>query len=172
MPKATPAQVNKKYIRIKPHIQQKIDAFAVQYFLDCYMIGIHYRGTDKDKEAPRVAYETVFKEIEKHIPQEKPYSLFIATDEVDFLEQAKKRYLNRVVALEAHRSDSQGVGVHFVNKNKYILGEEALMDAYLLSKCDLLIRTSSNLSLWSTYFNPDLPVILLNHRYMQTLEKE
>lgn len=168
----TAAQVVKKYIRIKPHIQQKIDTFAVQYFLDHYMIGVHYRGTDKNKEAPRIDYETVFEEIEKSIPQKKPYALFIATDEADFLKQARKRYPNRVVAIEAHRSDSGGLGVHFANKNNYILGEEALMDASLLSKCDLLIRTSSNLSLWSTYFNPDLPVILLSQRYMQTLEPE
>lgn len=166
------AQIVKKYVRIKPHIQQKIDAFAVQYFLNSFVIGIHYRGTDKDKEAPRVTYEQVFEEIEKYIPKEQPYSFFIATDEVDFLDQAKKRYPNQVVAIEAHRSDIGGLGTHYVNKNNYSLGEEALMDAYLLSQCDLLIRTSSNLSLWSTYFNPDLPVVLLNQRRMQTLEPE
>ena len=166
------AQIIKKYIHIKPHIQQKIDAFAGQYFFDCYTIGIHYRGTDKVKEAPRVEYESVFEEIEKHIPQEKKYVLFIATDEVDFLEQARQRYLHRVVAIEARRSNGGDLGVHFVNKNNYTLGEQALIDACLLSKCDLLIRTSSNLSLWSTYFNPDLPVVLLNQRYMQSVEPE
>ncbi len=166
------AEMIRKYIRINSHIQQKVDAFVAEYFLGYYVIGIHYRGTDKNKEAPRLAYETVFEEVEKHIPQEKPYFLFIATDEVDFLEQAKIRYLNRVVALEAHRSSSGDLGIHFENRNNYALGEEALMDACLLSRCNLLIRTSSNLSLWSTYFNGDLPVVLLNQRYAQTLEPE
>lgn len=168
----TAAEIVEKYIRIKSHIQEKIDEFVSQYFLNHYTIGIHYRGTDKSKEAPRIEYETVFEEIEKHIPQEKPYVLFIATDEIDFLEQAKERYLDRVVAIEAHRSNAGDSGVHFANKNNYTLGEEALMDAYLLSKVDILIRTSSNLSLWSTYFNPDLPVVLLNQRYMHSLEPE
>ncbi len=172
MPRAVAAQIVKKYIHIKPHIQKKIDAFVAQFFLDNYIIGIHYRGTDKSKEAPRITYATVFKEIEKHIPQKKPYSLFIATDEIDFLEQARKKHPNRVVAIEARRSDRNGLGGHFLNKNNYTQGEEALIDACLLAKCDLLIRTSSNLSLWSTYFNPDLPVILLNSRYMDTLEPE
>jgi hypothetical protein len=172
MPRENAAQMIKTHIRIKPHIQQKIDAFVIRFFLDHYVIGIHYRGTDKNKEAPPIAYEVVFEEIEKYIPQEKPYVLFIATDEVNFLEHARERYIDRVVSIEAHRSDNSGLGVHFMNKNDYALGEEALMDACLLSKCDVLIRTSSNLSLWSTYFNPDLPVVLLNQRYMDTLEPE
>lgn len=172
IPREKAAQIIKKYIRIKPHVQEKIDAFVYQHFLDCYTIGIHYRGTDKAKEAPRIAFETVFEEIEKYIPQEKQYVIFVATDEVDFVEQAKERFPNRVVALDALRSYSGGLGVHFANKNNYTIGEEALIDACLLSKCDLLIRTSSNLSLWSTYFNPDLPVVLLNQRYMRTLEAE
>lgn len=166
------AEIVRKYIHIKSHIRQKIDAFIDCFFLDHYVIGIHYRGTDKSKEAPRVAYETVFEEIEKYTPRNGSYLLFIATDERGFLDQAREKFPDRVFAIEAHRSDSNGLGVHFVNKNNYVLGEEALMDACLLSKCDLLIRTSSNLSLWSTYFNPDLPVVLLCQRYMETLEPE
>ena len=170
-PRETAAQIINKYIHIKPHIQKKVDSFVCKYFNDNYTIGIHYRGTDKIKEAPRVPFEEVFKEIEQQIPREKPYVLFIATDETEFLEQAEKRYCN-VVAYDAIRSHGSNKGVHFMNKNNYIVGEEALIDACLLSKCDLLIRTSSNLSLWSTYFNPDLPIILLNQRYDETLEPE
>lgn len=172
LPRETAADLVKKYIHIKSDIQQKVDAFIAQFFQEKYVIGVHYRGTDKNKEAPRTPYESVFEEIEKYIPQKKPYLLFIATDELDFLDQAREKYSDAVVAIEAHRSDNQGLGVHIANKNNYILGEEALMDACLLSKCDLLIRTSSNLSLWSTYFNPNLPVILLNQRYLETLEPE
>lgn len=171
IPRDIASQLINKYIHIKPEIQEKIDAFIYRFFLDYYTIGIHYRGTDKVKEAPRIAYEKVFKEVERHIPLEKPCLLFIATDEIEFLEHAKSRYSN-VVALDAIRSHSGSAGVHFANKNNYSVGEEALIDACLLSRCDLLIRTSSNLSLWSTYFNPELPVILLNNRYMPTLEPE
>ncbi len=172
MSRAEAAEMIKKHIHIKPHIQEKIDAFAAKFFNNTYVIGIHYRGTDKEKEAPRVEYEEVFKEIDAHIPKERIFSLFIATDETVFLEQARIRYPNRVIAIEAHRLEPGSPGVHFANKHNYIVGEEALIDACLLSKCDLLIRTSSNLSLWSTYFNPELPAILLNQRNMKTLEPE
>lgn len=171
--RATAAHIVKKYIRIAPHIQRKIDAFAAEFFLGNYMIGIHYRGTDKKAEAPRVSYDTIFTEIDAHIPQDRPYSIFIATDEIEFFQQATSRYGHQVVAIKAHRGSSGGLGVHFLNKNNYLLEEEALMDACLLSKCNVLIRTSSSLSLWSTYFNPDLPTTLLNRRHDgSTLEPE
>lgn len=172
LPRSTAAQLVAKHIHVKNHIQRKIDRFVKRHFRNFYMIGIHYRGTDKSKEAPRIAYETVFEQIEKCIPVGKAFRLYVATDESSFLDEVKIRYGNSVVALDAHRSDGGATGVHFENKNNYVLGEEALMDCYLLSRCDLLIRTSSNLSLWSTYFNPNIPVILLNHRFMPTLEPE
>lgn len=162
----------KKYIHIKPHIQQKIDAFVSENFHNLFTIGIHYRGTDKSQEAPRVSYEDAFEIINQHLPKNAPYVLFIATDESEFLEEAQKRYPNQVVALDATRSHIGGKGIHFIHKNRYAVGEEALMDAALLARCDLLIRTSSNLSLWSTYFNPDLPVVLLNQRHRQAVEPE
>jgi hypothetical protein len=172
MSRAVAAEIVKKYIRIKPHIQEKIDAFVEEFFQKNYMIGVHYRGTDKKSEAPRVAYERVFQEIEKQIPLGKAYALFIATDEDDFLKQVRMRYPDRVMATNAQRSAYSHLGVHFANKNNYSIGEEALIDASLLARCDVLIRTSSNLSLWSTYFNPDLPVVLLNLRKENTLEPE
>lgn len=172
LPKVIAAEIVKKYVHIKPHIQEKIDAIVDRYFAGHHTIGVHYRGTDKFTEAPRINYEIVFEEIDKHIPEEKFYIIFVATDEVDFLKAAQERYSDRVVAIEAHRSEGGNEGIHFANKHNYLLGEEALLDACLLSKCDLLIRTSSSLSLWSTYFNPTLPVVLLTQRYMPTLEPE
>lgn len=165
------SELVKKYIHIQPHILLKIDAFIAEHFRDHYMIGVHFRGTDKAVEAPRVDYEIIFKEIRSYLPLDKSFLLFIATDEINFLEQAKLDFPGHVIALDAHRTE-HNKGIHFENKNNYCIGEEAIMDAYLLSRCNLLIRTSSNLSLWSTFFNPELPVILLNHRYMDTLEPE
>ena len=161
----------KKYVHVKRPILEKVDQFALRHFHGFFTIGVHYRGTDKELEAPRVAYEVVIESILNQIPSDQPYQIFVATDEVPFLETMQQRFPNRVVAIEAHRSVGEQ-GIHLSNDHPHEIGVEALMDALLLSKCDLLIRTSSNLSLWSTYFNPELPVILLNQRICQTLEPE
>ncbi len=160
-----------KYVRVKEPILNKVHSITKEWFEGFFVIGVHYRGTDKEKEAPRVEYEEVFGSILKHIPSDQPYRIFVATDEIPFLEATLERFPGHVLARDAHRSDGH-IGVHFLELNKYALGEEALIDCLLLSKTQLLIRTSSNLSLWATYFNPEMPEILLNRRYMATFEEE
>lgn len=83
----------------------------------------------------------------------------------------QQEFPSRIVSRDVHRSTGEE-GIHFSEHNGYQLGEEALIDSLLLSKCDLLIRTSSNLSLWSTYFQPDIPVFLLSERYQKCAEPE
>lgn len=163
--RAQASKLVKKHIHVKKHILEKMEQFVVRHFDNVYVIGVHYRGTDKSrKEAPRVSYEKVFQSIADHLPQNRPWRIFVATDEQQFLEEILKAFPERVIACDAHRSTTT-TGIHFSCKNSYAVGEEALIDALLLSRCDLLIRTSSNLSLWSTYLNPELPTILLNHNY-------
>jgi hypothetical protein len=161
----------KKYIRVKQSILDQVELFRARHFQESFVIGVHYRGTDKKKEAPRVPYEKVFEKISECLPLDQPYQIFVATDEEAFLSAIKEVYPHRVIATDAARSSSE-VGVHFLNKHQYDIGEEALIDALLLSKCDLLIRTSSSLSLWSTYFNPDMPTHLLNRRFHKSKELE
>jgi len=154
------AAIVERYVRVKPHILKKRDDFAAREFDGFFIIGVHYRGTDKKTENPLVPYEKVFKEIENRIPPDLPFRIFIATDEEFFLRSIETRFPGRVFSIPAHRSKG-AEGVHFLYKNSYEIGEEALLDCLLLSKCSFLIRTPSHLGLWSTYFSPDLPVVLL-----------
>lgn len=155
-------QLIEKYIVIKKPLQKKIDAFVKKHFQDQFVIGVHYRGTDKISEAPRIAYEQVFKEVEKAAHAHPSYKLFVATDEQAFLDAISARFQGKVVFLDAIRS-SNGKALHASQKNGFQKGEEALLDCVLLSKTNLLIRTASNLSACSALFNAHLPVILLEH---------
>lgn len=158
------ALIVEKYIRIRPEISEKVERFCQQYFADFFILGVHYRGTDKKKEAPRVSYKDVFQAVSVRLPKDQPYKIFVATDEEPFLEAIRTEFPGSILAIDAERSTGK-IGIHFFKKNQYEVGEAAVIDALLLSKCDFLIRTSSNLSLWSTYFNPTLPVVLLNQNY-------
>lgn len=158
-----------KYIKIKKQITDKVESFLLKNFKRKYVIGIHYRGTDKISEAPRVLYETVFTTINEIIKNyhQKNYKLFVATDEQDFLDWIKEKFPNRVIYQNALRSLT-GDPLHIPPQSPYQQGEEALIDSILLSNCNYLIRTSSNLSLWSSFINPTLPVTELNKRYYLT----
>lgn len=153
-----------RYVHVKPHILEKVDNFVLKNFLKDATIGIHFRGTDKE-EAPRAAYEAFNEYIEvwRIIFDQPNAKIFIATDDQGFLNYMNALYPNQVVSYECFRS-SDGQPVHFVGRDNYKKGEEALIDCLLLSRCNVLIKSSSNLSLCSAYFNPDMPMVHMTTR--------
>lgn len=161
-------QLIQNYVRVKPVILNELEDFIQKNFSDSYVIGVHYRGTDKDTEVDMIPYEAikeVIHEIINDIPLEKQndYKLFIATDEQRFLDYIKQSFSCPVIYTKSFRT-SNGKAVHTSSGySNYLKGKEALVDCLLLSRCDYLIRTESNLSKTSEHFNPSLPV-----RFMKT----
>jgi len=155
-----------KYIHIKPHILEKIDQFTQLELDGLFVFGIHYRGTDKVSEAPRISYEEVLVPLEREIRKLRgaDYKIFVATDEALFLEFILSKYPN-VCYYEQVKRSYDNTPLHLGKQTPYKSGEEALIDCILLSKADVLIRTASSLSLWSTYFNPSQRVINLSYPY-------
>lgn len=153
-----------KYIHIKPHVQDKIDDFVEKYFSSPFIVGIHYRGTDKVTESPRIPYENAVAKLNEYINYYKisNYKIFVATDEIEFLNYIQSLFHDKVIYnVDAIRSND-GKPVHInVDDDHYKLGEDALIDSVLLSKTNLLIRTHSHLSFWSTLLNPSIHCIVL-----------
>ena len=153
-----------RYIRLRPHITEKVDKFVQTKFKDAHVLGIHYRGTDKmNNESPFMDYEIMLNAVAYYAHQfkGKKFRIFVATDEQDFMDEMNERFPGQVLTASTIRSDN-GKPLHTSRIDPYKHGEEALIDCLLLSRCNHLIRTSSNLSLCSTYFNPELSVELLN----------
>lgn len=162
------AELVQKYIHIKPDIQKEVDLFVAENFNDKFVIGVHYRGTDKICEAAAIAHEKVSSIINGYIHdnQIKDYRIFVATDEEAFLAHMTQTFPDKILSQNCLRS-SDNNPIHYFNPKKdspYKLGKEALIDCLLLSKCNHLYRTQSCLSLVSTFFNPKLSETLLNER--------
>jgi hypothetical protein len=159
-----------KHIKLKPHIQEKINNFSTKCFSSHYVIGVHYRGTDKIKEAPPVPYSQVAQEIQNHIGtiNTSNYKIFVATDEQNFIVYLESIFGEKVCYYEDAIRSTDGTPIHLDPKyDHYKSGEDAIIDALLLSKTNFLIRMNSNLSLCSTYFNPHLKSIELNQKYQK-----
>lgn len=161
------ARLVSKYIHPKPFIQEKVDDFADKNFKNKYVIGVHYRGTDKVLEAPRVAYEEMAKKVKEivHKKQTADYIVFVATDEAPFLEYMKNEHPHNIVWWDSVRSDNHKPVHKYPTVSPYKLGEDAIMDCLLLAESDTLVRTASNLSLWSGYFNPKMKIVDMSQRY-------
>jgi hypothetical protein len=157
------AALTKKYVHVKPAVEKKVQDFINENFTADFILGIHFRGTDKYLESPRVPYEIMVCEINKVIAELnlQNYQLFVATDEMGFITYLEAMYPGKVIYTSAIRS-ATGNAIHVTSGNNHRKGEEAIVDCLLLSRCNYLLRTSSNLSLCSTFFNPNIPVKLLN----------
>ncbi len=148
-------------ILMKPEICLRIKQYSETFFENKFVIGIHYRGTDKVvRESVRVEYDLVLRILQRFTDENIPFYLFIATDEEQFLHVVKEIYGEGTLCLDVKRSSTDApIHMKADGVSAYDLGLEALMDATLLSRCDFLLRCDSNLSQASLYFNPKLDFI-------------
>ena len=154
-----------RHVRPKTCISDKVEPYVRENFHDSFVIGIHYRGTDKFEEAPRIPYERVHAAVLDAIKTAMPvrYKLFVATDEQAFLDYMLAEFPG-VLAYRTMSRSIDGKPTHLKEASNYDKGEDAIIDCLLLARSDYLIRTASNLSLCSTLIEPELPVKLLNCR--------
>lgn len=157
-----------KYIHPKLHIEKKVRSFVDKYFGKGEVIGIHYSGSDHYSDDPAAQFKLVAEYVDGVLAEfprgyvDALVKIFIVTDDQKFLDFMINRYRSKVTyCKDVVRSD----GAHSVhdrsNVGGYKRGEEELIDCLLLSKCDVLLRTHSQLSLCSEYFNPNIPVIIM-----------
>ena len=162
-----------KYLPVRPEITEKVESFVAANMAGRNVLGIHFRGTDKTLEAPRVDREvikqTVRRFLEKNIYID---CLFVASDEASFILYIRDAFpaLPVVSHDDMFRSTTtQNFYQQDLGEGNYRKGEEALINCLLLSRCSGLIRTTSFLSAWASIFNPALPIVLLNAPYAKSL---
>jgi hypothetical protein len=146
----------KKYIRIKPHIQKKIDDFFSRHIQDRYTVGVHIRGTDKKEEVNPLDVGYLIRMINKYKENHFPEAqFFVATDEQRILDQCKKELQGNVISYDCQRSDN-GLPLHRVQGDTTQNGEDVLIEVLLLSRCNFFMHTSSNVSWAVLFFNLNL----------------
>ena len=164
----------KSTLPLKPEINEEIELFVDRHFKGKHVLGVHYRGTDKEREAPRVPYETVVDAVRRYLAAYPEAVVFAASDESNFLDFLSVTLLSEYgkdlitanatilapfmgdFGVPAWHSDFSGGG------SGYQRGREALRDCLLLSRVSFLIRTSSLLSAYAQILNPSLRVHILN----------
>ena len=157
----------KKYVKIKPYIQEKIASFYRTKMAGKKTIGMHLRGTDKRAEIKPVSIETMCSSANALAKNYSGCQFLVATDEKKILQKAARLLQGQVIYYDAYRSSNgkpvHGKGQRFNSMNKARLGEEVLIETLLLSKCDMFLHSCSNVSSAVLFFNPELPHILFEN---------
>lgn len=169
----TAARLFRASFSICPDIATAVDEYATANFSDRKILGIHFRGTDKTIEAPRVNWDYCLKTARNYLDEHTDTSaIFVSSDEANFIQHIKKKFrdIDIICHADSYRS-SGGLPVHKNNAgdDNYLKGKDALVNSLLLSRCSTVIRSSSFLSAWSSIFNPALRVILMNKPHDHSL---
>lgn len=148
---------------------QRARKFIAAHFDGHFIIGLHYRGTDKHIEASKTTYEDAIAAVDRAAcalaeAGVSPVAVFVATDEQPFLEAIQQRlpHLRILMVQDALRSLGTEP-LHGVPSSEGLRkAEEAMLDALLLGASDLLIKTASTLSAWAPIVGKAMPVVLLS----------
>jgi hypothetical protein len=151
-----------RYVAVQPPVRNLVDRYVAGHWDDAHIVGVHYRGTDKAIDAPRVSYPDVESIVRDRMTASPRCRIYLATDEQPFLDFMRARFPEQLLFRTMFRS-ADGRPTDVVNADgNYQKGLDAVVDCLLLSRTHFLVRTASNLSLCATLFNPRLPNLLLN----------
>jgi hypothetical protein len=153
-----------KYLRLKYYVKDIINNFKEKNFKNYFIIGIHYRGTDKIQEAPILPYEEYLNKIKEKTNKIDNYKIFIASDDINFFNFMFKHFSDKIVYYNIPNT-KDNKPMHLNSDDPFNTGLTAIVDAYLLAHTNYLIRSSSNLSLFSTFVNKNLEVYEMTKRY-------
>lgn len=149
-----------KYVHPNTIVQSKINQFYNTHMAGKNTIGIHLRGTDKNIEEKTVPPEVIVAEALKYANEDTQF--FLATDEKRLLD-AMIRLLNgrKVISYDCYRSET-GAPLHVHKRPSFAqVGEDVIVEMWIMSKCDILIHTLSNVSSIPLYINSKLPHVTM-----------
>ncbi len=171
-----------KYIRIKEEILSVVDDFYKKNMLGFPCIGVHVRFTKGHaREVPGGRLPTLeqyFAEVDAllYANPDADIKVYLASDSHQAMNAFKKRYGSRLLYIDAFRA----IGTedpHLIDENTqywvshpeewhkkkpgFAGGVPVLYECLLLSRCDYLIHTTSNVANFVSFFNPEIKSIYL-----------
>ncbi len=122
------------------------------------LLGVHYRGTDKQTsswDSNAITQGEFLELLQDFLAQQPPFDgVIAASDEQSFIENLKQHVslpVTNLGAVEFHLSP-----VHSTTRAEK--ADRALVDCLLLSKCAVVIETSSALPSFAKLFNPEIEI--------------
>lgn len=183
--------VFKQYINFKQDIVDEANKCFDNMFCNHqdFIIGVHYRHPSHNVECGEVYLQDYFNQIDQLLIEHPKAQIFLCTDTEFGVMSFKHRYQHRLRFIETidrlpvdnilqwayalnkyGKADcvglvnNQGYQLHncsLNNTNNINLTKNLLIEVLCLSKCNILINTTSNISLALSYINPDIPIITI-----------
>jgi hypothetical protein len=142
-------------LRIRDDIAASADAVS-----DVTFAAVHFRGSDKMLDSPRVSARLVLQVVEDEMNRESLERLFVASDEPRFVEEARASFGDRAFSLPVQAvATAHGRPPHFSLVAGETKAHEALVTMLILARAKLLVKTDSLLSDWATTLSSEQRVV-------------
>lgn len=149
----------KKYIVLQPDLQKKIDNYVEENFKGKKVLGLHLRGTDHPDKKTMKEYMPIIKNNLKNYDY-----LYVSSDEEYRYKFVKAVFGEKVITYNSIKSIDDKPLHHSKREPnyQYKIGEDVIIESYLLSKTDfLLCFSNSNVNFLSRCLSPDLEFLAL-----------
>lgn len=158
--------IKKKYIKIL-NIYLRISKKKIKsLFKKKKILGVLIRGTTQ-KVAVNHDLPIRFSDLEiiiKNIfDKEKCQKIFLVTEDLEYFNFLKKKFKNIILYNKSTRFFKNPFSIHSINETDLLkknnnnfrakLGKEILIDTIMLSNCDILLSSDSNVSSAAIFFN-------------------
>lgn len=143
-----------KYIKVKPGITSTVDSFALDHFQGHFVFGAHIRGTDfaYAEPTPPEDYFSVIDTLSRELRLES-FRVFLATDQVQYVERFRRVFGENLLVYDAHRSSGDVAPFRSTSVSPYKKGEDVLVDALLLARCNHILKCAAALGEFALWFN-------------------
>lgn len=153
-----------EYFKFSDEILEEVDNFMNE-FKETKTLGIHYRGTDKINTEGGYINIDIFKQImDDYLSYNHIDNIIIFTDEKNIFINLYDYYKNKYnIKYTNNFIELNTDDILWSNYNKYNFNidkiyKQCIIDSIILSKCDVVIKTSSQFSAWSKIFNPNIEI--------------
>lgn len=142
-------QLLREYLVPRPAISTRVDEFVRRNFLGKKVISLHIRHTDNIRRFRsllfRLRMNRYCRRLDALLAENPGSAVFLSTDDPRVLAHFQMHYKN-ILSTEKFYPDIAGKPIHFSRDtdDRSLMGMEALIDMYLLSHSDYLIRTAKS----------------------------
>ena len=158
------------YIKVRKEFIDIADDYVEKHFSGKKVTGVHIRHTDYFKTQLRFHYTKrdrgvfTFEEYVDIMKQDSADMFYIATDAHDNIQ--KMRFIKELKGRFLYNDFTRSMGTYPIHRkcieyglDPVKLGTEVILDTLILSRCDKLIGTCSNIPQTALFWNPSLPFV-------------
>lgn len=132
--------------------------------------GIHYRGSDHGEA--KINFDVLLKTINEEFTKKEYEQVFICTDEKGAAEQLAEYFqkqfnFDNVIYNDTIKTTSEPVPLFLIDFGEELnrkKGDEVLLDAHMLSKCDFVVGKASNIITYARVLNMTLNGVYLDNQ--------